>query len=99
VENTTLSRLPRPKKSDDPERAAINMNFIIKWKLKDHGGIKALKGTHLVSAGKYMAIIEKHTELDPGATKTEHFNRALSTKEQNLTIITRDNLIVQFFRK
>lgn len=80
-------------RSDDPFRATINKNFLIKWKRKDS------KRWQLVSAGKYEKMLSENTSLDPAATKLDHFNRALDCKKDVYNIITRDNVVVQFRAK
>lgn len=97
MENTnTTKKYSGPKKSDDPIRAFINKNFIIKYK------VPGVKGDFLVSAGKYAALLDKHhptTREGSEERKNKDFQKVMKSKEAVINIKIRDGLSIKFISK
>jgi len=96
VENTTLLKKPRARKSDDPVRAWINKNFLIRYKHP------AFKGSRLVSAGQYAKLLEQyHPTIREGFVerKNKDFKKVINSTDAKIFIDIRDGLRIVFVAK
>jgi len=73
-------------KSSNPKVAAINKNFIIRW--RKHGE----KKWKLVSAGKYHTVVQEET-------LERHFEKVMDGTQQNYTFKIREQLEIVFVAK
>lgn len=73
-------------KSDNPTRANINKNFLIRYQITGE------KGTKLIGAGQYAKLVGEELKI-------KHFKRVLSSKEQQPVIKLRNRLKIIFQRK
>ena len=83
-------------KADDPMRAWINKHFLIKYK------VPGIKGTHLVSAGRYAALLEKHAptvRLGAEKTKDKHFEKVKKSTKAKIPFQLREGIYITFISK
>lgn len=95
VENT-ITPLRRARKSDDPVRAFINKNFLIRYRIPGE------KGSRLVSAGQYAKLLERYAPtVRKGyeGTKNEHFKRVINSKDQKIQIPDKYTIKITFVAK
>lgn len=73
-------------KSDDPERAWMNKNFVILWKHADE------KKAQLIGAGRYHLLVGEDF-------KKRHFEKVRNSTKPIITFKIRNRLIIQFRSK
>lgn len=74
------------KKSNNPQVAEINLNFLIRWKNQDD------KHSNLISAGQYHKLVGEEM-------KNKHFKKVMQGGMDKYTFLIRKRLKIDFISK